>query len=69
MEFRGGGAGATNIMKIWIMEGYDVGLLIGVSIVVVIIVRRGDKGEGSILSGRLFEDSCDKNLACVSTRG
>ena len=41
LEVRGGGSGAATIMELWIMEGYDVGLLIGVAVFVVIIILGG----------------------------
>ena len=39
------------------MEVYDVGFLIGVSVVAVRIILGGDKGAGSVLSDGSFEDN------------
>ena len=48
---RGGVSGAVTIMEFWTMEGYNIGFLIGVAVVVVRSILGGYKGAGSILSG------------------
>ena len=50
------------------MERYSVGLLIGVSVVVVISIIGGEKVSGSVLSSGFFEDAYYENLEGVSPR-
>ena len=62
MEVRGVGAGASNILEFWTMEGYAVGFLIDVAIVAFRSIREGDKGAGLVLSVIYFEVDSDGNL-------
>ena len=46
MEVKGGGSSVVTIMEFWTMEGYNIGFLIGVAVVVVRSILGGDKGSG-----------------------
>ena len=52
-------------MEFSTMEGYDVGFLIGVSVVAVRSILGDDKGEGSVLTGGSFEGDSYGDLEVV----
>ena len=62
VEVRGGVSSAAAIMEFWNMEGYDVGFLIGVAVVVFRSILGVYEGAGSVLSGGSFKDDCYGNL-------
>ena len=61
-----GVSGAATIMEFWTLEGYDIGVLIGVAVFVVRNILGGDLEAGSVLSTGSFENYCDGNLEGVS---
>ena len=58
-------AGAVTMMGFWTMNGYSVGFLIGVAVVLVRSILGGNKGSGTVLSDGSFEDACYGNLEGV----